>query len=261
MRHVYATAVWMLPGAPFETVLLRRLFAEVMTPEVFIKSVELLIMGETVLQPACLPFILGSATPRAAAQRSRRRSDRRRAAAGHDGRRETAAAADEASEPASEVASGSDPVSDLSPREASILRWLVEGHSNKSIARKIDIAEATVKVHVKAILRKIRVHNRTQAAIWAMSNGWLSKMRNGEGAAAPQGRRPHAAADPDRHPPRARGGRARCGRANAEVGAIHPKAMPVILTSPDEVETWMTAPADEALKLQRPLPLGKNFRD
>jgi hypothetical protein len=39
---------------------------------------------------------------------------------------------------------------------------------------------------------------------------------------------------------------------NAEVGAIHPKAMPVILTSPDEVETWVTAPADEALKLQRP---------
>jgi hypothetical protein len=35
---------------------------------------------------------------------------------------------------------------------------------------------------------------------------------------------------------------------------IHPKAMPVILTKPDEVETWMTAPADEALKLQRPLP-------
>jgi putative SOS response-associated peptidase YedK len=43
---------------------------------------------------------------------------------------------------------------------------------------------------------------------------------------------------------------------NAEVGAIHPKAMPVILTTPDEVETWMTAPSDEALKLQRPLPDG-----
>jgi putative SOS response-associated peptidase YedK len=40
---------------------------------------------------------------------------------------------------------------------------------------------------------------------------------------------------------------------NAEVGAIHPKAMPVILTTPDEVDTWMTAPPDEALKLQRPL--------
>jgi putative SOS response-associated peptidase YedK len=43
---------------------------------------------------------------------------------------------------------------------------------------------------------------------------------------------------------------------NAEVGAIHPKAMPVMLTTPDEVETWMTASPDEALKLQRPLPDG-----
>jgi putative SOS response-associated peptidase YedK len=43
---------------------------------------------------------------------------------------------------------------------------------------------------------------------------------------------------------------------NAEVGAIHPKAMPVILTTPAEVETWLTAPSDEALKLQRSLPDG-----
>ena len=63
----------------------------------------------------------------------------------------------------------------LSPREKSILRCLVEGDSNKSIARKIDIAEATVKVHVKAILRKIRVQNRTQAAIWAMNHGALAR--------------------------------------------------------------------------------------
>ena len=40
---------------------------------------------------------------------------------------------------------------------------------------------------------------------------------------------------------------------NAEVGAIHPKAMPVILTTPEEVETWMHAPTPEALQLQRPL--------
>jgi putative SOS response-associated peptidase YedK len=44
--------------------------------------------------------------------------------------------------------------------------------------------------------------------------------------------------------------------ANAEVGAIHPKAMPVILTTPDELEIWLTAPASEALELQRPLPDG-----
>lgn len=41
---------------------------------------------------------------------------------------------------------------------------------------------------------------------------------------------------------------------NKEVGAIHPKAMPVILTTPEEIETWMTAPTEDALKLQRPLP-------
>jgi putative SOS response-associated peptidase YedK len=40
---------------------------------------------------------------------------------------------------------------------------------------------------------------------------------------------------------------------NDVVAPIHPKAMPVILTTPDEIETWMTAPAEEALKLQRPL--------
>src|SRR3979490_2809157 len=64
---------------------------------------------------------------------------------------------------------------ELSTREKSILRRLIEGDSNKCIARKIDIAEATVKVHVKAILRKIRVKNRTQAAVWAMNNGSLAR--------------------------------------------------------------------------------------
>jgi two-component system nitrate/nitrite response regulator NarL len=59
----------------------------------------------------------------------------------------------------------------LSDKEKRILNCLCSGESNKTIARRMDIAEATVKVHVKALLRKIRVQNRTQAAIWAMSNG------------------------------------------------------------------------------------------
>ena len=44
--------------------------------------------------------------------------------------------------------------------------------------------------------------------------------------------------------------------ANAEVGAIHPKAMPVILRQPDQMDAWLTLPTEEALKLQRPLPDG-----
>ena len=59
----------------------------------------------------------------------------------------------------------------LSPREVQILRHLMNGYSNKAIARALDISEATVKVHLKALLRKVRVSNRTQAAVWAMNNG------------------------------------------------------------------------------------------
>jgi putative SOS response-associated peptidase YedK len=43
---------------------------------------------------------------------------------------------------------------------------------------------------------------------------------------------------------------------NAEVGANHPKAMPVILPKPEEIKTWLTVPAEEALRLQRPVPDG-----
>jgi DNA-binding NarL/FixJ family response regulator len=67
----------------------------------------------------------------------------------------------------------------LSGREKSILRCLIDGDSNKGIARKFDIAEATVKVHVKAILRKIQVQNRTQAAVWGMNNETLTQPANG----------------------------------------------------------------------------------
>ena len=59
----------------------------------------------------------------------------------------------------------------LSERETQILQCLVAGDSNKAIANRLHVTEATVKVHLKSILRKIQVRNRTQAAIWALNRG------------------------------------------------------------------------------------------
>jgi two-component system nitrate/nitrite response regulator NarL len=61
------------------------------------------------------------------------------------------------------------PDADLSRREIEILRCLTNGQSNKVIAKNLEIAEATVKVHVKRILRKANVVNRTQAALWGVA--------------------------------------------------------------------------------------------
>lgn len=60
----------------------------------------------------------------------------------------------------------------LSNREIEIVQWLLRGESNKVIARHLTITEATIKVHVKSVLRKIKVGNRTQAAIWAHAHGF-----------------------------------------------------------------------------------------
>lgn len=70
----------------------------------------------------------------------------------------------------------------LSERETQILKDLVKGHSNKRIARTCAVTEATVKVHMKSILRKIRVANRTQAAIWALEHGYCAEGFDGQTA-------------------------------------------------------------------------------
>lgn len=59
----------------------------------------------------------------------------------------------------------------LSDREREILSCLNEGHANKVIARRLDITEATVKVHLKAVMRKLNVATRTEAAIWPVRQG------------------------------------------------------------------------------------------
>jgi two-component system, NarL family, nitrate/nitrite response regulator NarL len=62
-----------------------------------------------------------------------------------------------------------------SPREKEILRCLVLGYTNKTIARHLRIAEATVKVHLKHLLKKIHAKNRTQAALWAFNAGYVKE--------------------------------------------------------------------------------------
>jgi two-component system nitrate/nitrite response regulator NarL len=107
-------------------------------PEVLIKSLELVMLGESVVPFEVVRSIMHSAPQERPLQEN-------------------------ATEPK---------LSDLkecklSAREAQILGCLREGAPNKIIARQFDVTEATVKVHVKAILRKIGVANRTQAAMWA----------------------------------------------------------------------------------------------
>jgi two-component system nitrate/nitrite response regulator NarL len=57
----------------------------------------------------------------------------------------------------------------LTDREREILRLIAEGMSNKVIARKLDISEGTVKVHVKNLLKKLNLRSRVEAAVWAVN--------------------------------------------------------------------------------------------
>jgi two-component system, NarL family, nitrate/nitrite response regulator NarL len=143
--------------------------------DVFIKSLELVMLGETILPPSLLTLLSNNEN---APEDGNGRLD-------HNGKPEHEApstddraddANDDDTEDDTEVEGGTLPKIDnnrvprLSARQKLILRCLINGDPNKTIARRIHITEATVKVHVKAILRKIRVHNRTQAAIWAINH-------------------------------------------------------------------------------------------
>ncbi len=64
------------------------------------------------------------------------------------------------------------PIDTLTPRETEILGLLAEGLSNKLIARELGISDGTVKLHVKAILRKLDVHSRVEAAVIAVEHGF-----------------------------------------------------------------------------------------
>jgi len=74
------------------------------------------------------------------------------------------------------------PLSELTPREMEILSHVAEGQSNKMIARALNITDGTVKLHVKAILRKLGVHSRVEAAVIAVEQGLgRKKIQNNDG--------------------------------------------------------------------------------
>ena len=109
-------------------------------PEILIKSLEMVMLSETILPSEVLRSIMDAAPQRR--------------------------------QQPLQSTTGEPTLSDLkacklSAREAQILGCLREGAPNKVIARKLDVTEATIKVHVKAILRKVGAANRTQAAMWA----------------------------------------------------------------------------------------------
>lgn len=66
-----------------------------------------------------------------------------------------------------------EPFIPLSPREMEILEHITKGMSNKEIAFELDISRQTVKNHMTAILRKLAVNDRTQAAVYALRHGWV----------------------------------------------------------------------------------------
>jgi two-component system, NarL family, nitrate/nitrite response regulator NarL len=74
-----------------------------------------------------------------------------------------------------ESASNHTPFDELTPREIEILCLLAEGQSNKVIARNLGITDGTVKLHVKAILRKLNLHSRVEAAVLAVEQNYCAR--------------------------------------------------------------------------------------
>ena len=147
-----------------------------------IKSLELVALGQTVIHPQ---FHLMAFAQMAVQSHPTREFEATSATPGSNGYKaiaepprhsEVLSPAGLVALPAAETPGTSnggpagDVVRDLSRRELVILRTLTEGASNKVIALKLVITESTVKVHMKAILRKLRLQNRTQAAIWARTH-------------------------------------------------------------------------------------------
>jgi len=74
-----------------------------------------------------------------------------------------------------ETASIATDIDNLTPREREILCLLADGQSNKVIARNLGISDGTVKLHVKSILRKLKIHSRVEAAVIAVEQKFCDR--------------------------------------------------------------------------------------
>jgi len=68
----------------------------------------------------------------------------------------------------------------LTPREMELLQLIVDGMSNKAIAERLSLSENTIKYHIKNILQKLGVQNRTEAATQALRSGLLNPTRHAD---------------------------------------------------------------------------------
>jgi len=81
--------------------------------------------------------------------------------------------------------SQTDPIAELTSRELDVLRLVAAGKPNKQIASELVISERTARTHVSRILRKLRLSSRTQAALWAVSEGLVqAPFNDGRGDSA-----------------------------------------------------------------------------
>jgi two-component system nitrate/nitrite response regulator NarL len=79
--------------------------------------------------------------------------------------------ADAMRNPQNSLAKAESSLGKLTPREREIIVMLASGASNKEVARTLDLAESTVKIHVQGILRKLNLSSRVQAAVYAVEHG------------------------------------------------------------------------------------------
>ena len=134
---------------------------EEMTTETLIMALELVLRGETVLPSVVVSLLAGNVAAKS------------QVTVGANAPRRNGAELPIAAEEIKR----NDPR--LSTRQTAILQALIDGTPNKVIAQQLNVSEATVKLHVKAVLRKINVSNRTQAAVWAIKHSNINTQPQG----------------------------------------------------------------------------------